>query len=513
MRGPARGVVKRAVALAAGVAVLTLAPLGEAHVGSPDAVQDGQAGPYHLLVTIRPPEVIPGVAHVEVRALDDDVAQVSVVPLPLRGPGVTSPPVADVARPGADDPRRYESTVWLMQTGTWQIRVTADGARGTGVLAIPIPAVARTVRPMPRFLGLLLLALMGLLVAGAIAIVGAGTRESDLDPGAVPDDRRVARGRTAMAVTAMILALAIVGGRRWWNGEAGHSLRLIYKPMQVTVTQRSGVGSGSDSLQLALSDPGWLRWRHTDDLVPDHGHLMHLFLVRAPGLDAIAHLHPRRTGETIFAQAVPALPAGSYRLFGDIVHQTGLDETVTATFPLAAEPAGAGAKTETADKTAGGSDAHFDPDDAMAVIPRAASAAAPSFAFADGSGRMRWLDARALRAGETVTLELAVEDGDGRPAPRLEPYMGMAGHAMIVARDFSVFAHIHPTGSVPMAALSLVEGAGAVDHSHHLGMSFAPRVRFPCVFPHAGDYRLFVQIKQSGRIETAAFDLTVLTAR
>ena len=297
--------MRRAVAIAAATALFALASAAEAHVGSPDAVQDGQAGPYHLLVTIRPPEVIPGIAQIEIRALDDDVVRVSVVPLPLRGPGVSSPPVADVARPRPDDPRDYDSAIWLMQTGAWQIRVTAEGARGAGVMAVPIPALARTVRPMPGFLALLLLALMALLVAGAIAIMGAGLRESDLAPGAVPDDRRIARGRTAMAVTAVILALAIVGGRRWWNGEAGSYRRLIYKPMRVSVAQPTSGG-----LDLTLSDPGWLRWRHTDDLIPDHGHLMHLFLVRAPGLDAIAHLHPRRTGEATFAQATPPLPAG-----------------------------------------------------------------------------------------------------------------------------------------------------------------------------------------------------------
>ncbi len=486
--------MRRAVAIAAAMALCALTSAAEAHVGSPDAVQDGQAGPYHLLVTIRPPEVIPGIAQVEIRALDDDVARVSVVPLPLRGPGVSSPPVADVARPRPDDPRDFDSAIWLMQTGAWQIRVTAEGARGAGVMAVPIPALARTVRPMPGFLALLLFALMALLVAGAIAIMGAGLRESDLAPGAAPDDHRIARGRTAMAVTAVILALAIVGGRRWWNGEAGSYRRLIYKPMQVSVAQPSSGG-----LDLTLSDPGWLRWRHTDDLIPDHGHLMHLFLVRSPGLDAIAHLHPRRTGEATFAQATPPLPAGSYRLFGDIVHQTGLDETVTA-------DAGADRCAGRALRSPG---RERDPTTrARSFRARRPStcrrSSSPTAAAGCGGstrappGPARQSRSRSRSRGPTA-----------RPAAAIQPYMGMAGHAMIVARDFTVFAHVHPTGSVPMAAMALVEGAGVVDHAHHLGMTFAPRVQFPVVFPRAGDYRLFVQIKRDERIETAAFDLSV----
>src|SRR5437899_1739182 len=41
---------------------LALAPLCRAHVGSPDVFHEGSAGPYRLLVTIRPPQVVPGVA-------------------------------------------------------------------------------------------------------------------------------------------------------------------------------------------------------------------------------------------------------------------------------------------------------------------------------------------------------------------------------------------------------------------------------------------------------------------
>jgi hypothetical protein len=40
-----------------------------AHVGSPDIYADGNAGPYRVFVTIRPPLVIPGVAEIEVRTV------------------------------------------------------------------------------------------------------------------------------------------------------------------------------------------------------------------------------------------------------------------------------------------------------------------------------------------------------------------------------------------------------------------------------------------------------------
>ena len=39
-----------------------------AHVGSKDVFEQVDAGPYKLFVTVRPPNVIPGVAAIEVRA-------------------------------------------------------------------------------------------------------------------------------------------------------------------------------------------------------------------------------------------------------------------------------------------------------------------------------------------------------------------------------------------------------------------------------------------------------------
>jgi hypothetical protein len=85
--------------------------------------------------------------------------------------------------------------------------------------------------------------------------------------------------------------------------------------------------------------------------------------------------------------------------------------------------------------------------------------------------------------------------------------MGMAGHAVFVRSDESVFAHIHPAGSPPMAALAVAQKD--IGTSHNMAMAMSPEVSFPYGFPQAGDYRLFVQVKRSGRVETGVFDTRV----
>jgi hypothetical protein len=408
---------------------------------------------------------------------------VTLVPLPLTGAGVLSPPTPDEASPDPGDGRVYHGSLWLMQMGSWQVQVAADGAAGTGTASVPVQALARTVRGMPGALTALLVVLLALLVVGLVGIAGAGTREADLPAGETPGRQRRWRGRVAMLGAAAVLALALVGATRWWQQEAASYRRMVYRPLAATAAL------SGDLLQLDLRDPGWVRPRRLDDLLPDHGHLMHLFAIRWPARDAVAHLHPEAIVPGRFEQRLPALPAGHYRLFGDIVHATGLDETVTASLDL---PALGGAAPSG--------------DDSVGQIARPASATAPRFPFPDGSGTLRWVDPGPLVAGRAVVLSFAAESSDGRPLAGLEPYMGMAGHAVFLAPEGDVFAHVHPTGSVPMAALALAAGAAAMPHLHH-GSALPPRVSFPYVFPRAGDYRLYVQVKRDGTVETAAFDL------
>jgi hypothetical protein len=110
-----------------------------------------------------------------------------------------------------------------------------------------------------------------------------------------------------------------------------------------------------------------------------------------------------------------------------------------------------------------------------------------------------------------------VDDASGQPATDLELYMGMPGHAVFVRRDRRVFAHVHPAGSAPMAALAIGQRGLAAANRHEApadphAAHEATRpstVSFPYGFPEAGDYRIFVQVKRSGRIVTSAFDAHV----
>ncbi len=581
--------------------LLLAAATAWAHVGSPDVFYEGQAGPYHLLVTIRTPTVIPGVAEIEVRSAANNVDIVHIVPTPLTGPGAKFAPVPDLAVRSKDDPQFFTGSLWMMTSGSWQVRVTAEGAQGKGDISVPVPALSSTTKKMQAPIGIVLGALGLLLLLGAVSIVGAGVREGQLEPGVAPDSapvpmkntaralvllaaclclaagighpgsrsifsllilagatvaahfglknrlarvvalivilyplsygfgpfvlyvvlagllgigasllthQRVQRATDAMlATTVLVVSMAALGGL-WWKSEAGEYDKHIFKPLQMSATLENG-----GRLMLHLTDPGWARWRKLDDLVPDHNHLMHLYVFSLPGMDQVWHLHPDRVEAGLFSKDLPPMPAGRYALYGDIVHADGLPETLVAEVTL---PAIAGKPLQGDDAAGSG------PPIAQADFNRTTAQ------LPDGS-RMVWQrDASPLHARRAMYFRFRLEDADGRPAHNVELYMGMPGHAAFVASDRTVFAHVHPSGSVPMAALSLTQNAGdggpsvAKDMAAMPGMSgmagmdrsgmtmaLPPEVSFPYGFPKPGDYRIFVQVKRGPTVETGVFDARV----
>ena len=160
------------------------------------------------------------------------------------------------------------------------------------------------------------------------AIVGASVREAQLEPGVEPTDNRKRRARLVMMAAFLFVVGVVWLGDRWWKSEAADYGAYIYKPLQMQATL-----DGGNYLTLKLSDPGWIKSRRIDDFVADHNHLMHLYAIRQPGLDVVYHLHPELGEPGVFKHALPAMPAGEYRLYADVVHQSGLPETSSQPSP------------------------------------------------------------------------------------------------------------------------------------------------------------------------------------
>ncbi len=495
--------------------VLVGGATAHAHVGSPDVYAEGQAGPYRLSIVIRPPLVIPGVADVEVRAETAGVDRVTITPVPLTGEASKHPPVADVMQRPTPDAQFYSGHLWIMATGSWQIRIAASGSQGRGLLSIPLPATATATRKMQPGLGLLLAALGVLLVVGMIGIVGAAAREAKLPPGEPLPTGGRRRGYIAMSATCAVLVAAVFLGNMWWKAEAADYSENIYKPLDMTAALEQG-----NVLDLKLHDPGWVRQRRLDDFILDHNHLMHLYMIRWPAMDVVLHLHPEPTATGEFQLPMPSVPAGTYHLYADVVHAMGFPETIVGTVTL---PAIAGRPLAGDDAEGNAAAVGSGVEDAAQSTKRNPEENTPEqrFRLSDGY-TMVWRQPPALIPKAPVDFRFSLLDPQGKPAGDMALYMGMLGHAAFVKTDGSVFAHIHPTGTVSMAAFMMAnpQAQSAATSGGGMAMSNMPgmvmnegalpnTVGFPYGFPSPGKYRIFVQMKHGGTVETGVFDADV----
>src|SRR5947209_16110821 len=127
-----RSSVLKAVVCVVAFTVLPVA--ASAHVGSPDVYYDGHAGPYHLLVTIRPPTVVPGVAEIQIRCVSNDVNQIQILPLRMVGVASRLAPKPDTAERSGSDPQLFTGGLWLLVRGAWKVQINVDGQHGKAEL-------------------------------------------------------------------------------------------------------------------------------------------------------------------------------------------------------------------------------------------------------------------------------------------------------------------------------------------------------------------------------------------
>jgi hypothetical protein len=186
-----------------------------------------------------------------------------------------------------------------------------------------------------------------------------------------------------------------------------------------------------------------------------HERKLHLIVVSRNFVD-YHHLHPTQSNDGVWSADIPALPAGSYRVFADT------------------RPTGADGITLGTDLVVGDGVAHSD--------GAVASPAGETTVIVDGyeielSGRPA--------VGES-TLTFSVQ-GDGE-AIVPDPYLGASGHLVALRAGDLAFLHVHPLGDATPQA---------------------PDIRFAAEFPTPGTYRLFLDVSIDGEVRTAAFTVEV----
>jgi hypothetical protein len=450
----------------------------------------------------------------------------------------------------------------LMSNGSSSVQITVEGAGGKGEALVPVMAVATAQRDMPPQLGWILGGIAVFLFILMVTIIGASVSDGTLKPGSAmtPSFRR--KRVISMGVAGVFLCLILYGGSSWWNSWAEDYRKYMFKPLQATTATESA--AGRQKLTLRIDTTGWgISNGRISYLVPDHGKLMHLFLVRESGLDAFAHLHPSRFDSLTFSVGLPTLPAGRYKIFADVVHRSGFSETIIGSADLpVSTPANTVALTGTLPGDPEDTYVVTDPLDRQGFLPADANAVlcgkpGVKAKLQDGSSII-WEHQpnKPFSAGKVYPLRFMINAPDGKPA-RLDSYLGMAGHAVVVRDDGSVFIHLHPVGTYSMAARQSLEKriaetsqkvhtpdarqfidsvnqviarldalpasqrdsllmagmdhqpAGGGNGENMEGMDHGSEVSFPYTFPQPGNYRIWVQVKREGRILTGAFDAVV----
>lgn len=474
-----------------------------AHVGSPNVYFGGRAGPYQVDVVIQPPTVVPGIAQVMLHTTDTRVTGVNIRPVYWRA-GEKGAPSGDEAKPVSEQAGTFAGQLWMMASGAYSVELTVRGTAGKGVVSVPVAAVATGQLALSPFLKVLLLILGTLLLAGIITAIHAATGESLVPPGEEMPSARRRKARRAALIAVPVLALILFGGARWWGSEADRYQRTLYKPLATNATLIDS--GGVPAINVNVTDAAW---NTVTPLMPDHGKMAHMFLIGVEWPFAFAHLHPTMPNRYTFHADLPPLPPGKYRVYTDVVHESGFERTFVDSVTLRAWVSPRAAQ-------------RLDPDESWSINERVEiQPTMENEPHGKDSFFMRYVGKWPVYAGRPDVLRFYLSDEHNKPV-LIEPYLGMLGHAVVYREDGKVFAHLHPGGTASMAAQmafglrnqgdTTAKGRLRLDSANMTGMSRPDSVyylSFPYAFPSGGRYRVYVQVRVKGEVHTTAFDVAV----
>lgn len=180
-----------------------------------------------------------------------------------------------------------------------------------------------------------------------------------------------------------------------------------------------------------------------------HERALHLIVLSRNLVDYL-HLHPTMDTTGRWTVQIPALSAGSYRIFADFQPHDAANITLGADLMVAGTVAVVALPQPAATATVDDYTVKLDGTPAVGAEP---------------------LRFTVQRHGTTV---------------RTDPYLGAAGHLVAIRSGDLAYLHVHPEGDAT-----------------------TPVVMFVGEFPTPGTYRLFFDFSHNGTVHTAAFTVDV----
>lgn len=537
--------------------IIFISILISSHVGSPGVTFEGLLGNYRVLANINPPDVVPGTATLTI-VLPDAPTNVKVEARPVYwSAGLKGTPKGDIILPVEGDASRYEGELWFMEPGTSSVQIMLEENGQIFETIIPVMAMPTAQRDMPQELGTILAALGMFLVILMVTIISSAMSESIREPGEIRNKSSVRRNQIGIALGSICMLLILWAGKTWWDAEADTYSKYLFQPLSAITTLEST--SNGNTLLLSI-DPKELNQgkitRKLSYMVPDHGKLMHMFLIRKNDLDVFAHIHPKRIDTLNYQVSIPILPSGDYHVFADITRFTGFSETIVSTLTIPEKSDFSFASQK--EFVLGRDDTFTFSNPISNQKPQLLDAAImicgkPGIKtdLPGGYSAIWESETGEFDAGKLYTLDFALFDPEGQPAD-LEPYLGMMGHAVVLKHDGSVYIHLHPTGNYSMGSQQMLKERFAsgkigfnnlpsglsfpdsidnvirilnglsdeerdellmadMDHKKLYGEEHEEHsmVSFPYSFPEPGSYRIWIQVKINGEIVNGAFDVEV----
>jgi hypothetical protein len=189
------------------------------------------------------------------------------------------------------------------------------------------------------------------------------------------------------------------------------------------------------------------------DVEVSHERALHLVIV-GRNLTDYVHVHPEQSSDDTWTVVLPAMNAGSYRVFADFVPAGGERITLASDLTVLGEVSAGALPAPSSATSIDGYDVTFD---------------------------------GLLESGTESELTVTVER-DGAPVTDIEPYLGALGHLVAIRDGDMAYLHVHPVEEA--------DGPGG------------PIVTFMVDTATPGDYRLFFEFDHGGAVHAAATTLT-----